>query len=113
MSKREQYKLNFEKLKLDNSYYRYGSSSSDNSINGSLVLANLLDVLSDREPNGLLEEIELALNSGDFEEVYRPDGSSADKIEIIPPNAIINESFTIALVDLKILLQEWIEFIEQ
>ena len=92
MTKREQYKLNFEKLKIDNSYYRYGCVSSNTSINGSPQLANLLDVLSEREPDGLLEEINLALIGGDYEEYYSPDMSSVDIIKIIPPNAIISHS---------------------
>lgn len=112
MTKREQYKLNFEKLKIDNSYYRYGCVSSNTTINGSPQLANLLDVLSDREPDGLLEEVNLALTGGDYEEYYSPDMSSVDNIKITPPNAVINNSFTISLIDLKKLLQEWIAFIE-
>lgn len=72
-----------------------------------------MEVLSDRDSLGLLEEINLALNGNYFEEIYRPDGSSVDKIEITPPNAIINESFTISLIELKLLLEEWITYINK
>ena len=48
MTKREQYKLEFSKMKMvgfSDSFICTGSSS----VNGSLQLANLLDVLSDKE----------------------------------------------------------------
>lgn len=82
-------------------------------INASLQLANILEILSDGDSVGLLDEINLALNGNFFEEIYRPDGSSVDKIEITPPNAIINENFTISLIELKELLEEWIGFVNK
>jgi len=112
MTKREQYNLNFEKLKINGSYFRFGCSSYNALIHGSLQLSSLLDVLSNREPDGLLEEVNLALSGQCFEDIYRPDGSSIDKVEIFPPNAIVNDSFTISLIDLKELLEEWISFVE-
>ena len=110
MTKREFYKLQFSKIKTtgySDSFICIGS----NTVVGSLQLANLLDVLSDREPDSLLEEIELTINGGYYEEIYRIDGSSVDKVELMPPNAIINDDFTIALTDLKELLEGWIQFI--
>lgn len=112
MTKRELYRLNFQKLNIQNWGIRFTCTSFSPSTSGSPQLAMLLDVLSDREPDSLLEEIESALNGDDFEEIYRPDSSTVDKIEIIPPNAIINESFTISLTELKALLEEWIEFVD-
>ncbi len=105
---KEKYSLSFQKINWD-SRIRYSCFSANNSINGSPQLANLLDVLSDREPDGLLEEVNLALIGGDYE----PDMSSVDTIRITPPNAIINDSYTISLIELKQLLEEWIEFVKQ
>lgn len=110
MTKSEQYGLTFSKQKTTGFSAMYNCGGSD-SIAGSLILANMLEVLSDRESDGFLEEVDLAISNGDFIDVYRPDSSSVDVFELIPPNAVINGSFTIALIDLKELLEEWIDYI--
>lgn len=112
MTIKEQYKLIFSKMKMEgfsDSFMCTGSSY----VNGSLQLATLLRALSDKEPDGLLEEVNLALTGGDYEEYYSIDMSSVDTIRMIPPNAIINNSFSISLIDLKQILEEWIYFINQ
>lgn len=112
MTKQELYKLNFEKLNIKDWGIRYGCTSYSNNVTGSSQLASLLDTLSDREPDYLLEEINLALSGGDYEEYYSPDMSGVESVRISPPNAIINDDFSISLIDLKELLEEWIEFVE-
>ena len=57
--------------------------------------------VSDKEPDLLLDEINLALNNGDYEEYYSMDGSGVDTIRIAPPNAIYNNYYTISLAELK------------
>ena len=81
-------------------------------VQDSLQLASLLRSVSDKEPDGLLEEVALAIAGGDYEEYYSPYGSAVDTIKIVPPNAIYNDYYTVTLIELKQLLQEWISFIE-
>jgi hypothetical protein len=112
MTKREQYGLNFSRLKMlgfSDSFICGGTTT----INGSTQLANLLEVLSDRESENFLEEVVLALNGGNYEEIYRPDSSSVDKIQITPSNAIINDDLIISLIELKQLLEEWVAYINK
>lgn len=110
MTKKEQYSLKFVKIKDSVNSDTY-LCQGDFSVQGSLKLAHLLSILSNREPQYLLEEVNLALSNGDFEEYYLPDASVTDVIRIVPPNIIVN-GFTITLLNLKQLLQEWIAFIE-
>lgn len=59
MTKREKYHLNFSKLKmkgLSDSFICRGTIN----INSSLQLANVLEILSDDDSVGLLDEINLA-----------------------------------------------------
>lgn len=110
MTKKEQYALSFIKIS-DNLGDMYICTGKEN-VQGSLQLASLLRSVSDKEPDGLLEEVALAIAGGDYEEYYSPDGSAVDTIKIVPPNAIYNDYYTVILIELKQLLQEWISFIE-
>lgn len=113
MKKSEQYRLWFSKSQASDGRVRYScypairTTTSDESY----YLAGLLDLLSDSEPKYLLEEIENALNNKYFEEYYSLDHSGPDdSIQILPPNVILNNSFSISLIELKLLLEEWILF---
>ncbi|ARS34594.1 hypothetical protein [Pontibacter actiniarum] len=106
MTKREQYKLTFNKIK--NRVYCGQSEITTESY----FLCSLLNQLSDREPEYLLDEIKLAVAGQDFDAFYSVDGALfSDGVHIQPPNAIINEKYEVKLVDLKQLLDEWIAFV--
>jgi hypothetical protein len=112
MTKREQYGLRFERIKSDG-FSAYFSCSPSSNINGSGELALLLDLLSDNEPRFLLDEVQLAITGGVFEEYYSPDNAQGyNGVRLAPPNAIIHNSFTIPLIELKALILEWITFVE-
>ncbi|MGE8528089.1 MULTISPECIES: hypothetical protein [Chryseobacterium] len=110
MTQKQKYSLEFVKIKHPEFSDSYISNSSSN-IPGSGILSDLLTILSNREPQYLLDEINLALNGGNYEEYYTPDGGISGSIKISPPNVSIN-GFIIKLSDLKQLLQEWIVFIK-
>lgn len=112
MSRRQEYNLNFNKVNSSVFSPLFICIGNENTA-GSLELASLLRSISDKESDGLLEEVNLALTGGDYEEYYSPDGSAVDTIKITPPNAIYNDYYTISLFDLKELLEEWIDFINQ
>jgi len=113
MAIKEEYGLSFERLKVVDWGLTYTCSGSS-SIEGSGSLALLLDMLSDNEPQFLLDEVELAITGGSYEEYYSPDGAQGHNgVRIVSPNAIINGTFTMPLTELKLLLQEWIAFVEQ
>ena len=79
----------------------------------SYELSNLLDTLSNREAVSFRTEIEIAISGGEFEEFYSIDqADSEDIIQFVPPNVILNEKYKIGLVDLMLLLDEWILFCE-
>ena len=95
MTKKEQYTLKFIKIK-DSTHSDTYLCQGNVSVQGSIKLAHLLSILSNREPQYLLEEINLALSNGDYEDYYLPDASVTDEIEINPPSIIVN-GFTIDL----------------
>lgn len=114
MTKQEQYKLSFNKVSYDgNKYYHRCKMVQTNQ--ESLALSELLNNIGNY-PDGLLDEIESAENGQYFDEIYSFDMAPGDfDLKIIPPNAIIEQmgySYTISLADLKLLLEEWIDFIE-
>jgi hypothetical protein len=107
MSKKDQYKLNFSKVKIDNRIH-YGCSRWGD-LPESPYLSELLDHLANIEAEGLLEEINNAIANKDFEEYYSLDVSPIS-LRISPPNIFINEIVEFPLSELKILLEEWIAF---
>lgn len=76
-------------------------------------LASKLSLMTPNECEGLVESINDADNGQYYEEFFALDADSAsddDEIHISPPNIIIDNTITISFVDMKMLLQEWIDF---
>ncbi len=109
MMQKDKYLLEF--IKIKSSKYSDTYICKGNSIPGSYILGNLLTTLSDREPHYLLEEIHLAMNNGQYEDYYSPDGAIHITIKIIPPNIEIDD-FKMKLSEMKQLLHEWIYFVK-
>lgn len=106
MTKKETYKLNFYKTQAPNGRVIYHCNYTELTHESGL-LCSLLNSLSNVEPETLLEEIDYALEGKYFEEYYSVDGATYDDgVQIVPPNAIIDQRLTIALTDLKSLLEE-------
>jgi hypothetical protein len=112
MSRKDKYKLVFSKVVSKTSFRVRCFCESTISDNTSDELATLLNVISDREGEFLLEELNLALSGGDYEEFYTPDGvvMTNDGVQITPPNVIINDSAELPLSEFKLLVEEWVEF---
>lgn len=86
----------------------------DLTIPGSLELGTLLQGLSDREPDLFLEDLNFALSGGGYEEDYHLDGVSSIHVNFLPPNAQLitpYSTYSISLLDLKELLEDWIAFV--
>lgn len=115
MTKQEQYKLRFNKIGYDanKTYYRCNMVETNQE---SLALSELLNNIGNY-PDGLLDEIHSAQNGQYFDEIYSFDMALGDfGLKIIPPNAVVEQmgySYTMSLLDLKLLLEEWTDFIEQ
>lgn len=109
MTKGEQYKLGFTKSHISGWGILYHCTQTEVT-NDSIYLARLLNTLSNHaEP--LLEDVETALTGTPEDEYYTFNVSSVDdSVRFLPPNAIINGDYTISLVNLKALLEEWIAF---
>ena len=113
MNKREQYNLRFEKLDIPDWGIKYFCSEMQSS-NDAFHLSDLLNHVSNREPEDLLEETDNVLNGSFFEKYYVPDGALfTSGVTIVPPKAVINEAYEISLLELKALLEEWIDFVNQ
>ena len=109
---KEQYGLSF--LKKYNNIHNFVNYACipNLEIQGSSILAELLVSLSNVEPESLLEEVNHAIIGIDFEENYNLDQSSDVWVVFSPPNAVISNRYTIPLNDLKVLLEEWIVFVQ-
>lgn len=109
MAKQEQYKLNFIKINYEGNkvYHRCNMIQTNQE---SLALSELLNYIG-KYPEGLIDEIDNAQSGQDFDEIYSFDTAPGDfGLKILPPNAIIEQmgySYTISLIDLKELLEEW------
>lgn len=111
MSKRQQYNLTFSKITTSGFSDSFVCTRAVKTTEA-LVLSGLLNSLGEREGPQLLEEIEHALNNLPFEEYYTADGVIlSDGVQIIPPNAIISQQIQLSLIELKSLIEEWVEFI--
>jgi hypothetical protein len=113
LKKSEQYRLWFSKLKTPENiiWYRCIPAIRTETSDDSYYLANLLDSISHSESEYLLSEISSAMRGGYFEEYYSVDQGSIDNIiHLVPPNLVLNNTFTISMKELKLLLVEWIEF---
>jgi len=112
MTKQEEYKLNFHKENIDgNIIFRCDNQEvTIESYNSS----SILDRLSKAETEGLLDEIDNAINGTYYEQYFSLNNSIAsddDGIEIAPPNVIFNNALPIPLADAKMLIQEWLDFL--
>jgi hypothetical protein len=111
MTLKDKYQLEFKKeiedLKVIFKCHNIGDNISE--------IARKINQMHLIECNGLIEEIENAQDDKYFEEYFALDcgeASDQDEIRILPPNVVINISTEIPLEDMKVLLLEWIEFIE-
>lgn len=117
MSIKDQYHLSFSKIRSTEDNSIFYSCDGNNEIQGSIVLSELLQSISDKESDTLLEEVEHAISGTNDEEDYLLDQDSSTWVEFNSPNAIIYGggglySFTMTLLNLKQLLEEWIVFIQ-
>lgn len=113
MSVIQQYKLNFIKISYEGNkvYYRCNMIQTNQE---SLALSELLNYIG-KYPEGLIDEIDSAQSEEYFDEIYSFDTAPGDfGLKIILPNAIIEQmgySYTISLIDLKELLEEWRDYL--
>lgn len=114
MTIREKYDLHFEVIARDSNSPIY-ICRAKHSASLSDALSKILTYLSDREPGYLLTEIQSALDRNVYEEDYTIDGTllESGSIEILPPVARIRNRSEISLLDLALLLEEWIKFCKE
>jgi hypothetical protein len=111
MTKREQYKLSFDKMNIPNWGVRYTCTQTQVT-DDSIYLSQLLDLLSVRQADEFLYELNNALSGAYFEEYFSFNASSIDySVRIMPPNVVINGTYSITLNNLKELVEEWVQFI--
>lgn len=111
MTLQDKYQLQFKREIEDLKVIFKCKSIGDNSNE----IARKINQMHLIECKGLIEEIENAENGKYFEEYFaldRGEASDQDEIRILPPNVIINIKTKIPLEDMKVLLLEWILFIE-
>lgn len=111
MNLKERYKLNFEKNNIDSWGEHFRCYQTDET-QESFALSTLLTKLNKIEARLFSDEIQRSLNGESFEENYVINGdiSNHNSIEIIPPNAVIDKFLEISLLELKELLNDWINF---
>lgn len=109
MTKREFFGLNFYRIKTTLGRYK---NICKREVVGEFSSLQIIAQLERIEIEALLSEIEQAIVGGYYEDYFNSDGTSADEIRIIPPNIIINQVCTVSLVDMKALLNEWLNFID-
>lgn len=112
MTKREYYNLEFQKINAPGFSSRYFCGVKESTIANNYI-STLLSDLGRKESPYVLAEIENALNSKYYEQYYTLDGSMGNNgLQILPPNALIHNEFEICLLELKEILEEWIEYIK-
>lgn len=113
MTKREQYQLRFYKVYSDNRIEYMCDHTGQNAKYNRLALK--LSLMHKIECEALIETI-LDAENGEYYEtdfVLNADtASDEDGIEISYPNVIIDNQLSISFIDMKILLQEWIDYKE-
>ncbi len=107
MTKREQFKLSFQKwqdpiTKRIKCLCRRTEPSSFNILQG-------IEDFSKNEVIGFISEIHNAQQGLYYQKEFLTDVFYT--IEIIPPNVIIDEDFTVPMAEIKGLLEEWLVFI--
>lgn len=108
MKMSKKYGITFKKIILKN---YSGFKCEYSTIPGSYCTADLLETFRVEAPY-LLAEIETILKGEHYDEIFLPDFGFSE-LRFDPPNAIFNNDFMIPLVELKILLEEWIEFMKK
>lgn len=112
MTKREQFKLHFFKEQLEGTTL-FRCDNQEVTIE-SFNSASILDRLSKAEAEGLISEIDNAINGAYYEQYFSLNNSMAsdeDGIEIAAPNIIFNSVLSIPFKDAKMLIQEWLDFL--
>lgn len=113
---KEKYSLRFSKIRNNDNSIFYSCVGNTN-IEGSIILSHLLQTAASDEAETLLEEIEYAIVGKNDEEDYLFDQNSSTWIEFSANNAIVYDGggifkHQISLINLKQLLEEWIEFVK-
>ena len=113
MTKREQYGLVFQKNKntIDGSDVFF--CRKPGKVDKHDYLKFFLNQLDDIEVKGLRDDLDEALKGNYYEEYFVSDGIP-DSIHLKYPNVTFEYvDLTLPMVDLKALLQEWLDFINQ
>lgn len=111
MKKHEQYNLSFAKI-ISNNIIQYDCYQINN-LNNFGSLAEKLRLMHKIECEGLIQEIILSQNEEYFEQYFSLDRSGAsdnESIEITKENVIIDGILIIPNQDMKLLLDEWLNF---
>lgn len=106
------YRLDFGKIRSKEFSDTY-SCGYNLSIEGSFELGTLLSILSNLESKFFLEELNKAISGVHFEEDYVPDFSTDVWVDFKPPIAVISDTFSIDLLELKELMEDWILFMNK
>lgn len=110
MTKQHEYKLNFEKIVSNSGSIFALCWPNDLSHVGSAEIASLFRSTGKDEMEYLLEEVDNAIAGSSFEDVVSFDTS--------PSNVLLSlfnvtiDSVAIPLSDVKLLLEEWIHYLE-
>ena len=111
MTKRAQYDLSF----YNSTSPRNGRITNICKKNGEVNRYSVLQILQNLDkPSTIafIDEINNALNGKYYEEFFTSDGIEHEGIQLLFPNVIFGENdLTIAMTDLKELLEEWLDFI--
>jgi hypothetical protein len=111
MTKREEYGLSFYKSSdpIDGSVIHICNRSG---IVNAYNTLQIIQQLNQTETQGLIDEINYALNGQYYEQYFVTDGTEHESIELSFPNVTFGENdLVISMQDLKVLLQEWLLFI--
>lgn len=112
MTKHEEYYVKFKK------HYGKRVSFSAEQIkvtSDSFHIAHLLNCIDNEiESEALLYEIIAALNGQPYDSEFLIDGSFAyNDCTIVPPNALLgNDEYPFLLTELKLILEEWLNFLK-
>ncbi|WP_136468741.1 hypothetical protein [Flagellimonas onchidii] len=112
MAKHEEFNLKFVKIQPPIGSIRY--SCTQDIPDSYATLVGIIPRISAIECEALIEEIENAENGAYYEQYFSLDASAAsddDGIEINPPNVVFNSVLSIPFADAKMLIQEWLDFL--
>nr|WP_293294702.1 hypothetical protein [Allomuricauda sp.] len=112
MTKHEEFNLRFVKTSSLNGKFDYWCTQD--TPDGYATLVGIIPRISAIECEALIQEIENAENGVFYEQYFSLDASTAsdeDGIEITPPNVIFNSVLPIPFADTKMLIQEWLDFL--